>query len=521
MTTAAPLPTEEPPARTVTLGGTTYPVLLPRLRDPRLHLASVIMTIHLLGQVALDFKVSLVHIVAAIGTAFVLELSVTFFRKRAFVWPASAMLTGSGVALILRLPDAQANQPWDVQGWHYYALISALSLLTKYCIRYGGAHVFNPSNIVLVGAFVLLGSDRVEPLDFWWAPIGPAMLLAYAAIVGGGIAIVFRLRLLGLAAGFWITLVVALGVLAVFDHCISALWSLTPVCDTHFWWVVVTSPETLVFLFFMITDPRTVPSGPRSRVIFGCAVAVVSAFLMAPQSTEFGAKVGLLGGLAVCSLLRLGVKVFADRRPQTMRALGSLAGGTSSWGAGALLTVALVAALVWAGGPAREVDRVDAAEVPDVSALYPMVAVGDVPVVTFTDEANDFADAIGTTPVEAARRLLWMLDVEADGFRLGDPGIVEAVTYGPRRVAALERLESGAGPVNYALDSMHMVLVRRGQGGVRLGFEVVGATFSDAAVDGAGADEAEVRRPLAALYVMLGFAGDRWVLVDEIEPGTG
>ena len=49
-----------PAPRTVTLGGTTYPVFLPSIRDPRLHVASVIITIHVLGQLGLHL--SLIHI---------------------------------------------------------------------------------------------------------------------------------------------------------------------------------------------------------------------------------------------------------------------------------------------------------------------------------------------------------------------------------------------------------------------------------------------------------------------------
>ena len=52
-----------------------------------------------------------------------------------------------------------------------FAGVAGLSLLTKYVIQYRGSHVFNPSNIGLVVAFVVLGSTRVEPLDFWWAPL--------------------------------------------------------------------------------------------------------------------------------------------------------------------------------------------------------------------------------------------------------------------------------------------------------------------------------------------------------------
>ena len=53
-------------AHSLTLGRQPYPVVLPSLRDPRLHVASVIITIHVLGQVALGFQVSVPQILAAI-----------------------------------------------------------------------------------------------------------------------------------------------------------------------------------------------------------------------------------------------------------------------------------------------------------------------------------------------------------------------------------------------------------------------------------------------------------------------
>ena len=50
---------------TLRIGGTSYPVLLPTIRDPRLHLAGVIVTLQVLGQTAFDFNLSL--FLAAVG----------------------------------------------------------------------------------------------------------------------------------------------------------------------------------------------------------------------------------------------------------------------------------------------------------------------------------------------------------------------------------------------------------------------------------------------------------------------
>ena len=158
-------------SRTLTFGGSTYPLVLPSIRDPRLHVAAVIITIHVLGQVGLHFKVSVPQILAAILTTAIIEIVLTFRQTRSFVWPASAMLTGSGVALILRVVGTPPDDPWNTDAWYIFAVVAGLSLLTKYVIRYRGSHVFNPSNIGLVVAFVVLGSTVVEPLDFWWAPL--------------------------------------------------------------------------------------------------------------------------------------------------------------------------------------------------------------------------------------------------------------------------------------------------------------------------------------------------------------
>ena len=125
-------------SRTIAVGGTSYPLVLPNVRDPRLHVAAVIITIHVLGQVGLHFPVSVPQILAAILASAILEVALTFRQARAFVWPASAMLTGSGVALILRVVGTPPDEPWNTDFWYVFAGVAVFSLLTKYVIRYRG-----------------------------------------------------------------------------------------------------------------------------------------------------------------------------------------------------------------------------------------------------------------------------------------------------------------------------------------------------------------------------------------------
>src|SRR6266540_1050986 len=161
-----------PGGRTLTIRGTPYPVLLPTVRDPRLHLASVIITLQVLGQAAFDFRVG-----------------IAFRRQHVLMWPASALITGNGVAFILRVPGTAHGDWWSLRGWWIFVGTAAVSLLSKYVIRWRGGHIFNPSNIGLVLCFLILGSGRSEPLDFWWGPMSVWMGLALGIIVVGGLAI--------------------------------------------------------------------------------------------------------------------------------------------------------------------------------------------------------------------------------------------------------------------------------------------------------------------------------------------
>ena len=68
---------------TLELERRTYPVVLPRLSDPRLHVAAIIITIHVLGQTELRFHVTVPQILASILTCAAMEVAITFRRRRA------------------------------------------------------------------------------------------------------------------------------------------------------------------------------------------------------------------------------------------------------------------------------------------------------------------------------------------------------------------------------------------------------------------------------------------------------
>jgi hypothetical protein len=438
------------PTRSISVGRRTYPLVLPNPRDTRLHVAAVVMSIHVLGQVTLGFRVSVPQILTAIGTCFVIEVVVVFARERRFVWPASAMLTGSGVALILRVPTMKVGAHWSFNHLGIYTAVAALSLATKYFIRWRGLQVFNPSNVGLVGAFVILGRSRVDPLSFWWGGPSVGTVLVYGLIVVGGLRVGGRMRMLGLLAGFWLTLAAGLAVMAATGHCMSTPWSIPLVCGSQFWWTVVFSPELLIFVFFMISDPKTVPTSPQARIRYGIFVGLMCGVFMAPQSTEFGTKVALLAGLTLCSVLRLfEARVFwngaADLDPFRRLPAGPVASRSEQRnraGNAAVTAVTFVLLVLFLSRNTHGEANVSAAGLPVVSGL---VAPSDMPAhppVIVTADALALDERVGGAGAQRlADQLAWDLAVESAIAVRGDSSLYAAVDHGSRLSQMTTRLE--------------------------------------------------------------------------------
>jgi hypothetical protein len=519
--------------RQVTIRGQAYPLVLPSLRDPRLHVAAVIITIHVLGQLGLDFRVSVPQILAAILASAIIEVVLTFRQSRAIVWPASAMLTGSGVALILRVVGTPAGDHWTFYGWEVFAAVAGGSLLTKYLIRYRGTHVFNPSNVGLVAAFVLLGNPRVEPLDFWWAPLDAWMLIAYAVIVIGGLLITRRLGLLALAAAYWLVLAAGIGTLAASGHCMTTNWAFAPVCGVEFWRVIVTSPEVLVFLFFMITDPKTVPGGRVGRIAFGLLVGLASTLLIAPQSDEFGAKVALLTSLVVvCAARPLLDRLVPEPRSEAddprrfaVRLLwgadeGAAApGGGLRWpvrvGAAGMAVLVAGAGIVAAGTPARVPAARNATELLDRTPYHFDPAT--FPAITFDQEVADWDPTLpGAGLQQILLTLAENLAVENEALLQADETLLTLVDHGDRLAEMQARLRDAraTGTVvieRYRFEAVHVVLLKPFgvQSGLSLGFQSQGTLTEETYAD--GHLEATRTSPFASTFVVRRATGARWL----------
>lgn len=296
---AASVATARAPGRAVAVRGRSIPVVGPSRRDPRLWLSAVIMTLHVLGQTVLGFKVSIAQILVTIAVGALVDAVMTWRHQHVLVWPASGVLTGSGVAFILRANGTDHGDWWSLNGIHFFVIAVLLALLSKYLVRPGGRHLFNPSNVGLVWALLVIGPAHVFPQYLWWGPNDAGVAVSYGVILVGAFFILRRVRMVAMVLSFMIPYTALVGAFALAGRSFIAIWHDGPVSGASYWFNVALSPEVLVFVFFMMSDPQTAPRSRVGRMLYGSATALVAAGLLFFQPTEFGIKLAILSSLTV------------------------------------------------------------------------------------------------------------------------------------------------------------------------------------------------------------------------------
>ncbi len=128
-----------------------------RLRfDPRYLAPTLITCVLIAGQISFGFLESWSRTFLAIATAIAVELVAV--RALYGKWPhlASAYVSGISVGILVRSPAF-----WP------YALCAAISITSKYVLRIGDRHIWNPTNFGIV-AMLLLAADTVAGLSVQW-----------------------------------------------------------------------------------------------------------------------------------------------------------------------------------------------------------------------------------------------------------------------------------------------------------------------------------------------------------------
>jgi len=185
-------------------------------------------------------------------------------------WPGLLSAYVSGVSLSL-LTKPQAAILWP------FALGAFLAIGSKYVARYRGRHLWNPTNFA-ISSLVLLAPSQVAILSHQWGND----LATNAVIWFVGILVVWRARVLHITVAY----VVSFLLFAVLRNLVVGGPLLAEIAP-------VTGPMYQLFIFFMITDPRTTVGDRKGRLLVAVIIALVESVIR--LAGDF--QMGLLGPL--------------------------------------------------------------------------------------------------------------------------------------------------------------------------------------------------------------------------------
>ena len=246
---------------------------------------------------------------------------------------------------------------------------------------------------------------------------------------------------------------------------------------------------------------------------------------MAPQTTEFWTKVGLLGGLTVMCVARpLLQRMLPEPRSvdDTFTALGRRLGGVRIGLAGVAL-VALGGGVVAAGIPARAATPPQTSDI--LGRVLDEVDPSTLPTITVEQGVLDWNHEIAGAGAKAiVLTLVENLELENQALLRSDATILRAVDHGDRLDTMQQRLvdatSSGTTVIQrYQIEAVNVtLLVPFGkQDGLSLGLQSRGDSTTET-YDAAGKLQSRGTAPFSTMFVVRRATGGRWLNVAE-RPG--
>jgi hypothetical protein len=184
---------------------------------------------------------------AAIATAILAEMVMGRLTYAQWPHPASAYITGISVGILIRSPFV-----WP------YVLASLISIVSKYVLRLKGRHLWNPSNFG-VSAVLFLAPATASLLSIQWGNTLWPMIVIWLL----GSVIVWRVGRLHISATYVASFL-------LFSFVRSAITGNPWLANV----APITGPMYQLFIFFMVTDPKTTvrPKWGQAAVVFFVAL---------------------------------------------------------------------------------------------------------------------------------------------------------------------------------------------------------------------------------------------------------
>ena len=224
------------------------------LTEPRYLIVLLITLVLVVAQWQFAILGNYWRLATTLGVCLATELVFSWFVRGKVASLQSAYVSGISMALLTK---PQMTLLWP------FALGAFLAISSKYALTYRGRHLWNPTNFAIC-LLLLLAPESVAVLSHQWGND----LATNAVIWVFGLIIVSRAGVLHITGAYVVSfLVFALVRTSIFGGPLGA--EIAP----------LTGPMYQLFVFFMVTDPRTVVKSKRGQVVVVVLVALVEALI--------------------------------------------------------------------------------------------------------------------------------------------------------------------------------------------------------------------------------------------------
>jgi Na+-translocating ferredoxin:NAD+ oxidoreductase RnfD subunit len=222
--------------------------------DPRYLIAFLITLVLVAAQLRYHMLGSYDRLVLALGVCLVTETVLSWFDRGKLVNLLSAYISGISLTLLIK-PQGGALWPFVLGGF--------LAISSKYVLRYHDNHLWNPTNFAIT-ALLLAAPDRVSVLSHQFGND----LTTNVVIWAFGLVIAARVGVLHITLTYVASFLLLNGLRAAALGQ-PLLAELAP----------ITGPMYQLFVFFMITDPRTVVRGRQRQVLVAILIALMETLI--------------------------------------------------------------------------------------------------------------------------------------------------------------------------------------------------------------------------------------------------
>jgi enediyne biosynthesis protein E5 len=234
----------------------THPTVWERSKqiDPRYLIAFLITLVLAVGQLRYHMVGGYDRLALALITCTLTEALLSWFTRGKVVNLQSAYISGLSLTLLIK-PQGGALWPFALGGF--------LAIASKYVLRYRDNHLWNPTNFA-IATLLLASPDRVSVLSHQFGND----VVTNLVIWGFGLVIAARVGVLHITLTY-------IASFLVLNSARAALLGLPVLPEI----APITGPMYQLFIFFMITDPRTVVRGRNKQIAVAVIIAVVETLI--------------------------------------------------------------------------------------------------------------------------------------------------------------------------------------------------------------------------------------------------